>query len=123
MRSECDRTKLIAELASLLRDCELPDEARAAGLTLIGFLARRMPGEEASNYGVAEVRAAFARCEARRAMLTERAAGALVEAIASFAGDGFTAEVASPDSGERSGVAAPSSGEVNQVRPKGSAAA
>ncbi len=55
MRHECDRTRLIAELASLLRECEMPDEARAAGLTLIGFLARRMPGEEASTVGVVEV--------------------------------------------------------------------
>lgn len=52
MRSECDRTRLISELASLLRDCELPEEARHAGLTLIGWLARRMPGETASTVGV-----------------------------------------------------------------------
>ncbi len=52
MRSECDRTRLIEELASLLRDCELPDEARHAGLTLIGWLARRMPGEGPSLVGV-----------------------------------------------------------------------
>jgi hypothetical protein len=59
MRPECDRTRLIAELASLLRECDLPDDARTAGLTLIGFLARRMPGECASKVGVAEVRARF----------------------------------------------------------------
>jgi hypothetical protein len=57
MRPECDRTRLIAELASLLRECELPDDARCAGLTLIGFLARRMPGEESSTVGVDAVRA------------------------------------------------------------------
>jgi hypothetical protein len=55
MRHECDRTRLIAELASLLRECEIPDEARTAGLTLIGFLARRMPGEGPSTVGVVEV--------------------------------------------------------------------
>ena len=55
MRSECDRTRLIAELACFLRECDLPQEARAAGLTLIGFLARRMPGEGPSTVGVAEV--------------------------------------------------------------------
>ncbi|NUP13977.1 MAG: hypothetical protein HOW73_48705 [Polyangiaceae bacterium] len=55
MRHECDRTRLIAELASLLRECELPEDARAAGLTLIGFLARRMPGEGPSTVGVLEV--------------------------------------------------------------------
>lgn len=57
MRPECDRTRLIAELASLLSDCELPDDARCAGLTLIGFLARRMPGEASSTVGVEAVRA------------------------------------------------------------------
>ncbi len=61
MRPECDRTRLIAELASLLRECELPTEARTAGLTLIGFLARQMPGEAPSDYGVEEVRACKAR--------------------------------------------------------------
>jgi hypothetical protein len=57
MRPECDRTRLIAELASLLRECELPNEARSAGLTLIGFLARQMPGEAPSDAGVEEVTA------------------------------------------------------------------
>lgn len=55
MRSECDRTRLIAELSGFLRECDLPDDARAATLTLIGFLARRMPGESASTVGVEEV--------------------------------------------------------------------
>lgn len=59
MRSESARTKLIAELASLLRDCQLPDEARCAGLTLIGWLARRMPGETASRDGVEQAEQQF----------------------------------------------------------------
>ena len=62
MRPECDRTRLIAELTSLLRECELPDEARTAGLTLIGYLARRMPGELPSDAGVSEVRAQAKAC-------------------------------------------------------------
>jgi hypothetical protein len=62
MRSECDRTRLIAELSGLLSDCELPEDARRAGLTLIGFLARRMPGECASTVGVSEVRRQAQRC-------------------------------------------------------------
>lgn len=57
MRSECDRTRLIADLACLLRECDIPADARAAGITLIGWLARRMPGEDASDAGVAEVTA------------------------------------------------------------------
>jgi hypothetical protein len=52
MPSERDRTRLIAELASLLHECHLPEDARCASLTLIGWLARRMPGEAASTDGV-----------------------------------------------------------------------
>jgi hypothetical protein len=75
MREECDRTRLIAELASLLRECELPDEARTAGLTLIGYLARRMPGEGPSQAGVAEVRAQAEACSFRfRRVLKKRIA-------------------------------------------------
>ncbi len=62
MRDECDRTRLIAELAGLLRECDLPDEARTAGLTLIGYLARRMPGELPSTVGVREVGAQARAC-------------------------------------------------------------
>jgi hypothetical protein len=62
MRPECDRTRLIAELASLLRECDLPCEAKTAGLTLIGYLARRMPGEAPSDAGVAEVTAQAEAC-------------------------------------------------------------
>ena len=57
MRSECDRTRLISDLSCLIRECDIPADARAATLTLIGFLARRMPGEAASDAGVAEVTA------------------------------------------------------------------
>lgn len=66
MRPECDRTRLIAELASLLRECELPNDARSAGLTLIGFLARQMPGEAPSDAGVEEVTA----CKMRMMTMT-----------------------------------------------------
>ncbi|MFO0760758.1 MAG: hypothetical protein U0359_30045 [Byssovorax sp.] len=33
----------------------MPDDARAAALTLIGWLARRMPGEPVSMAGVSEM--------------------------------------------------------------------
>jgi hypothetical protein len=56
MAAEEQRTRLIAEIASLLNEGSVPADARAAGLTLIGWLARRMPGEEASRAGVAEMR-------------------------------------------------------------------
>jgi hypothetical protein len=42
-------------LSSFLRECDIPEDARAATLTLIGFLARRMPGEAASTVGVEQV--------------------------------------------------------------------
>jgi hypothetical protein len=40
------RTKLIGEIASLLDSPEVPPEARQAGLTIIGWLARRMPQDQ-----------------------------------------------------------------------------
>lgn len=56
MAAEEQRTRLIAEIASLLRSEDgMPAEARAAGLTLIGWLARRMPGEDPSQAGVEEM--------------------------------------------------------------------
>jgi hypothetical protein len=55
MAPEEQRTRLIGELASLLREDSMPDDARAAGLTLIGWLARRMPGEGPSQAGVVEM--------------------------------------------------------------------
>jgi hypothetical protein len=55
MAPEEQRTHLIAQIASLLSESTMPADARAAGLTLIGWLARRMPGEAASRDGVDEM--------------------------------------------------------------------
>lgn len=52
MTVEKQRTRLIGEIARVLRDGTVPDEARAAALTFIGYLARRMPGECAHEAGV-----------------------------------------------------------------------
>lgn len=60
MLAEEHRTRLIGEIAKVLRDECVPDEARAAGLVLIGWLARRMPGESAHALGVEEMQAACA---------------------------------------------------------------
>ncbi|MEZ4293606.1 MAG: hypothetical protein R3B70_01420 [Polyangiaceae bacterium] len=60
MLAEEHRTRLIGEIAKVLREECLPDEARAAGLVLIGWLARRMPGESPHALGVEEMRAACA---------------------------------------------------------------
>jgi hypothetical protein len=43
MLTESNRTELIGQIASMLQEPTVPAETRAAGLTLIGWLARRMP--------------------------------------------------------------------------------
>jgi hypothetical protein len=55
MAAEEDRTRLIGEIANLLSDASVPEDARSAGLILIGWLARRMPGEIACTHGVEEM--------------------------------------------------------------------
>ena len=55
MTAEEDRTRLIGEIARVLRDDPVPEDARAAALTLIAWLARRMPGEAVSTAGVPEM--------------------------------------------------------------------
>jgi hypothetical protein len=69
MAPEEQRTRLIAQIASLLSEATMPADARAAGLTLIGWLARRMPGEAASRDGVDEMcrRKDPLSCRSRRA--------------------------------------------------------
>jgi hypothetical protein len=49
MTAEEQRTRLIGDIARVLRDGPVPEEARAAALTFIGWLARRMPGEPVSH--------------------------------------------------------------------------
>lgn len=53
---ECERARLISDITRLLREPMMPETTRCAGLTLIGWLARRMPGESAHAIGVAEAR-------------------------------------------------------------------
>ena len=62
--AERQRVRLIADVSKLLHDPCCPDTVKDAGLTLIGWLARRQPGEEAHGYGVPE--AANARARRRR---------------------------------------------------------
>jgi hypothetical protein len=52
------RTRLIGELSTLLREPAIPESTRSAGLELIGWLARRMPGEAPHALGVEEALAA-----------------------------------------------------------------
>jgi len=56
--SETERARLINDISVLLREPKLPESTRTAGLTLIGWLARRMPGECAHAIGVCEARQA-----------------------------------------------------------------
>jgi hypothetical protein len=64
---EMQRSHLIDELSRILRDPSIPEPARSAGLTLIGWLARRMPGEASHAIGVAEARESHARiCAAKK---------------------------------------------------------
>lgn len=58
---ECARTRLIGELTRILREPAMPEGTRTAGLTLIGWLARRMPGEAAHALGAPCVEAAAER--------------------------------------------------------------
>src|SRR6516162_2565393 len=52
MTAEEERTRLIGDIARVLREGPVPDEARTAALTFIGWLARRMPGEPVSHCDV-----------------------------------------------------------------------
>jgi hypothetical protein len=63
---ESDRAKLINEISVLIREPLMPESTRTAGLTLIGWLARRMPGECAHALGVAEARASERMMKAAR---------------------------------------------------------
>jgi hypothetical protein len=58
---ECERARLIGDITRLIREPLMPETTRTAGLTLIGWLARRMPGESPHAIGVAEARQAEAR--------------------------------------------------------------
>jgi hypothetical protein len=51
---EGERARLISDITRLIREPHMPETTRTAGLTLIGWLARRMPGEAPHAIGVAE---------------------------------------------------------------------
>src|SRR4051794_29289521 len=53
---EGERARLISDITRLIREPHMPETTRCAGLTLIGWLARRMPGEPAHAIGVSEAR-------------------------------------------------------------------
>ncbi len=53
---EGERARLISDISRLLREPGMCETTRTAGLTLIGWLARRMPGEQAHAIGVDHAR-------------------------------------------------------------------
>jgi hypothetical protein len=67
------RTQLISEIAEAIREPTTPDSARHAGLTLIGWLARRMPEEPPHAIGVEEARASEFRLRSGQSDSDDRA--------------------------------------------------
>jgi hypothetical protein len=67
MPDETMRTRLIGDIVLLLRDTATPETARVAGLTLVGWLARRRIEETPHAAGVNEARESERRLRASRA--------------------------------------------------------
>jgi len=59
---ESTRARLIADIARLIREPTVPEGTRLAGLTLIGWLARRRPDELPHSVGVEEARKSTSAC-------------------------------------------------------------
>ena len=66
MADELERSKLITEISRMMREPTMPECTRTAGLTFIGWLARRMPGEAPHALGVPEARESERRMKAAR---------------------------------------------------------
>jgi hypothetical protein len=64
---EWERARLISDISKVLTDPAMPGEARKACLTLVGWLARRRPGEQAHAIGIDEARESERRIQARKA--------------------------------------------------------
>ncbi len=64
---ESMRTRLIGDIVQLLRDTSTPETARVAGLTFVGWLARRRLEEVPHAAGVDEARESERRIRANRA--------------------------------------------------------
>jgi hypothetical protein len=66
LTDETDRTRLIADLTRLIHQPAVPEATRLAGLTLIGWLARRRPEEMPHTIGIDEARESERRIRAAR---------------------------------------------------------
>lgn len=63
---EIERTRLITDITRLIREVTVPEGARLAGLTLIGWLARRRMDEVPHAIGIQEARESERRIKAAR---------------------------------------------------------
>ena len=66
---ETTRTRLIADLTKLIQEPTKPEGMRIAGLTLIGWLARRRREESPHAIGIEEARESERRLRAGRGKL------------------------------------------------------
>ncbi len=65
LHDEMERARLIGDITRLLREPSLPENTRVAGLTLIGWLARRRPHESPHALGIEEARESERRIRAK----------------------------------------------------------
>jgi hypothetical protein len=63
---ESERTRMIADLTRLIREPAMPEATRLAGISLIGWLARRRSDEAPHAIGVDEARESERRMRAAR---------------------------------------------------------
>jgi hypothetical protein len=62
---ESERRRLINDIMRLLANSAMPEATRVAGLTLIGWLARRRIDEEPHSLGISEARESERRVRAK----------------------------------------------------------
>jgi hypothetical protein len=65
VHDELERARLIGDLTRLIREPAMPENTRLAGLTLIGWLARRRPNEAPHALGIDEARESERRIRAK----------------------------------------------------------
>jgi hypothetical protein len=63
---EANRTRLICDIMRLIREAAMPESTRNAGMTLVGWLARRRPDEAPHAIGIEEARESERRIRAAR---------------------------------------------------------
>ena len=63
---EAERTRLMSDIMKMLREPSVPRSARLAGMTLVGWLARRRPCESPHAIGIDEARESERRIRSSR---------------------------------------------------------